>query len=245
MRIPNFLNFSRDDLKKPIFRVTSCDRFLQMLGSRENMLVRPQMWDDPFENFILNGIAVTPDGTKAKIGFRNSLYGQCWSLHIETDAMWRIYSSPTDKRGVKLKTTIQDLFTSLYNQAGRFKDISCFIGKVRYLTKKGIELALPSVNVIDPSGIGIAQTLLIKRKAFSPEREVRLIYFNQDANFTDDVFTYSIDPNVLFQEAVLDPRLKDNEVNNWKVQFKAAGFRRRIIQSGLYKPPKSIFINVP
>ena len=195
------------------------------------------MWNDPFENFILNGTAVASDGRKAKIGFRDSLYAQCWSFHVETDAMWRIYSP--SKCGVKLKCTLTDLFMSLYNKAGQFKDISCFIGKVRYMTKGRIQRALQSVQILDPTGIGIAETVLIKRQAFAPEREVRLIYFDQRANLTEDVFRYSVDPNTLIQDAVLDPRLREEEADSWKKQFREAGFSGRIIQSGLYKPPKN------
>lgn len=59
------------------------------------------------------------------------------------------------------------------------------------------------------------------------------------------VFKYPIDPNALIQEAVLDPRLQDSEAKELKEQFTAAGFKNRMIQSGLYKPPKSILINIP
>jgi hypothetical protein len=240
----NYINFKPGDIEKPVFRIVSCDRFMQMLKSRTNGLIRPKMWEDPFENFILNGIAVASDGTKAKFGYHDALYGQCWSLHIETDAMWRIYSPQDDVRGVKLKTTIPDLFSSLYTNCGEFKNISCFIGRVSYLTKAGIERALSKVNATDSSGRGIAATLLIKRKAFAPEREVRLVYFSSDPAFTSDVFTYSIDPNALFKDAVLDPRLSDKDVYYWKQQFRKSGFTNRVIQSGLYKPPKNIFVRI-
>jgi len=239
----NFLNLKPEELKNPIYRVMPCNRFLQILKTRTNGLVRPRMWNDPFENFILNGIAVAPDGTKARFGFRDNLYGQCWSLYREKDAMWRIYSPK--KRGVKLQTTIERLFNSLYSKVDRFNDISCFIGKVRYIAKDRIAEALNNINPLDPSGAGIAQTLLIKRMAFSPEREVRLVYLNHDKSFSDDVFVYTIDPNVVFDRAVLDPRMLDAEVQQWKQKFKSAGFTKGIIQSGLYKPPKNVFINVP
>jgi hypothetical protein len=214
-----------------------------MLRSQENGLVRPRMWDDPFENFILDGTALASDGTKVKIGFRDSVYAQCWSFHIETDAMWRIYSP--SKCGVKLKTTLTDLFMSLYNKAGEFRGVSCFIGKVQYMTKGRIRRALQTVRILDPTGVGIAETVLIKRQAFAPEKEVRLIYLNQRTNPADGVFKYGVDPNALIKDAVLDPRLKEEDADGWKKQFREAGFSGRIIQSGLYKPPKGIFINLP
>jgi len=241
----NFLNFRVGEDSRNIYRVMSYERFLQMLAERKNALVLPAKWDDPFENFILNGTIRTGDGKVGSIGFRDSLYGQCWSLHVETDAMWRMYSPFVDKRGVKLKTTIPTLFNSLYAHAGEFRDVSCFIGKVQYLTKAKIKDALEKVNILDSTGIGIAQTLLIKRYAFRPEREVRLIYFNQNANAPNGVFSYPIDPNALIREVVLDPRLLREDAETLKAEIKVAGFRNRVIQSGLYRPPENIILNIP
>lgn len=186
---------------------------------------------------------MTPDGTRVKLGFRDQLYGQCWSLHRETDLMWRGYSPQKD--AVKLRTTIRALYYSLCEGAGRYRDVSCFIGGVRYFTKARIADVLSRINVVDPSGVAIAGTLLVKRWAFRSEREIRLIYLNHRRSFSKKIFRYEIDPNALFEEAVLDPRMKDTEAEQWKRRYRAAGFSRRIIQSGLYRPPDGIVIKLP
>jgi len=200
------------------------------------------MWEDPFENFILNGIAIASDGTKAKIGFRNQLYGQCWSLHKEVDLMWRAYSP--ENAAVKLRSNIGELLRTLYSCAGEYRDISCFIGRVEYTSRYKLSRVLNQVNLLDSSGRNIARTLLVKRWAFRAEKEVRLIYFNQDSGFSDDVFSYEVDPNALITEAVLDPRMLPNEAARWKRGFRQAGFENRMIQSGLYKPPEGIFVPI-
>lgn len=238
-----FINLKPVEFDLSIYRIVSCERFLQMLRARENALVKPRLWDDPFENFILSGIAVTADGKRAQLPFRDQLYGQCWSLHRETDLMWRGYSPGKD--AVKLRTTIRNLYYSLCKRAGRYRDVSCFIGKVRYFTKNRIADVLSRVNIVDPSGVAIAATLLVKRWAFRPEREIRLIYWNHGRYVSKRVFRYEIDPNALFEEAVLDPRMKDTEAEHWKRQFRAAGFSRGIIQSGLYRPPDRVVIKLP
>jgi hypothetical protein len=238
-----FINLKPGEPGRSIYRIVSCERFLQMLHDRENALVKPRLWDDPFENFILNGIAVMPDGRRAKLGFRDQLYGQCWSLHRETDLMWRGYSPEQD--AVKLRTTVRALYDSLRAGVGKYRDVSCFIGRVRYFTKKRIADVLSRVNVVDPSGVAIAATLLVKRWAFRSEREVRLIYLNHRRSFSKKVFRYDIDPNALFEEAVLDPRMRDTEAERWERRFRAAGFSRRIIQSGLYRPPDRVVIKLP
>lgn len=75
--------------------------------------------------------------------------------------MWRGYSP--DKDAVKLRTTIRTLYDSLCAHGGRYRGISCFIGKVKYVKKKRIAEVLNRVNLVDPSGVAIAETLLVKR----------------------------------------------------------------------------------
>lgn len=250
MTSAQYIYLSARDADRCIYRIVSCDRFLKMLRDRQNCLVLPLLWDDPFENFILNGTAVTPDGKHVKFAFRDQLYGQCWSLHRETDLMWRGYSP--NKDAVKLKTTIRALYGSLYEQGGPYRDASCFIGKVRYLLKKRIADVLRRVIIPDPSGVAVGATLLVKRWAFRSESEVRLIYLRQrrarsrhPLSRPRKAFCYKLDPNAVFMEAVLDPRMRDAEAKKWKQRFQNAGFKNRIIQSGLYKPPGRIVINLP
>ena len=45
------------DLDKPIYRIFSKSRFIDLLKTKKNGLVRPNKWDDPFENFFLRSKA--------------------------------------------------------------------------------------------------------------------------------------------------------------------------------------------
>ena len=156
--------------------------------------------------------------------------------------MWRGYSPGKD--AVKLRTTVRTLYDSLYAHGGRYRDISCFIGQVKYVQKKRIAEVLSRVNPVDPSGVAIAATLLVKRWAFRSEKEVRLIYFNHRRGFSSRVFRYELDPNSVFEEAVIDPRMRAAEAETWKRRFKSAGFSNRIIQSGLYRPPERVVLKI-
>jgi hypothetical protein len=109
----NLIFLKEKDLDKPIYRIFSFERLKQIFDEQQLTLVKPSLWDDPFENFILNSTGRLPDGRVFEIRFRNTFYGQCWSLTRESDAMWRIYSP--DKNGVKVKTTIRKLFSSFFN----------------------------------------------------------------------------------------------------------------------------------
>ena len=127
----NYINISAEEKGKNIYRVIPVCWLLELFKTKKNTLLKPALWDDPFENFILKGLGRLSNGKTASLGMRDLLYGQCWTLRRESDAMWRIYSS--DKNGVKIRTTIKKLFESLYNvMPSRSRDVSCFIGKVKY-----------------------------------------------------------------------------------------------------------------
>src|SRR5438552_2336902 len=67
-------------------------------------------------------------------GLRMRLYGQCWSLLDESDAMWRIYSP--NKAGVKIRTTVRKLITAVYDRTDRYASLKYFIGRVSYESEK-------------------------------------------------------------------------------------------------------------
>ena len=50
----NYININREEQNKAIYRVFSVDRLLKLFEKKENVLVKPKLWDDPFENFMMN-----------------------------------------------------------------------------------------------------------------------------------------------------------------------------------------------
>lgn len=239
----NLINLTQSDASRPIYRVFSIARFLEVLDTKHNALLRPSKWDDPFENLVLKGIAQTAAGQTAKWAFKDDLFGQCWSFEIESDALWRIYSPQKD--GVKVRSTVAKLYNSLHNTAGQYRDISCFIGKVEYRIKRSLRTWLQTVNPLDPTGRGSAATLYVKRAAFRYEKEVRLVYFDHSNQPKGDVHLYPIKPNQVFEECVLDPRMDERVADAYKAAIKKHGFTGKVIQSGLYRPPHAVVTNVP
>jgi hypothetical protein len=237
----NYIHLGPDDLDRKIYRVFSLARLLELVSSKQNVLVKPVLWDDPFENFILRATAKY-EGRNVHFEAKDFLYGQCWSLNEESDAMWRIYS-PT-KDGVKVSTTIRKLLESLAVTAGDFARISCFIGKVQYQSEADLvdlldDQQLMASEILHPSGTGQAWTLMFKRQEFSHEEEVRLVYFNHDKSYTGDLFSYPIgDPSQLIDEVVFDPRLPKVMFAVFKDHLEKEGFRGRVSQSKLYRLPQ-------
>lgn len=230
----NYINIEQKDYNKNIYRIFSIDRLFELFNNKENVLVKPEIWDDPFENFILK---IPVNGQKSILRERG--YGQCWSLTVESDAMWRIYSP--DKNGVKIQTTTSKLFRSLYSAQTSYARMSCYIGKVKYYSKKNIEQII-SDRIAGRKqfngSIGQARSLLFKRIAFRHEREIRLIFLDPHNKSDSNVYPYSFDPFFLIDRITFDPRMDQKLYKKYYNQLKKIGFKGAILQSGLYRVPK-------
>lgn len=221
----------------------SIDRLYELFKTNKNTLVSPKKWDDPFENFILNSTFKLDTGEIVDLGFRNDFFGQCWSRHNASDAMWRIYSP--DSNSVRIRTTIPKLADSLAKSSGKLKDIRCFIGKVRYLNNNQlIEFGDTIFKGKLPQPYEIAETLLVKRPAFKHENEVRLLYFKGEDETYQDIYQYDIDPHSLIDQIMVDPRVEYSKYKEIRAEIKSrTKFNGKILRSLLYTPPKKMLFS--
>jgi hypothetical protein len=239
----NYLDLSEADKDRYVYRIISTARLYELFANHENVLVRPSMWEDPFENFILNAPAKLGDGTVVRFEFNNSYYGQCWTLTAASDAMWRIYSPNSD--GVRIRTTIRKLATSLSYGLGQWAHIQAFIGKVQYLSDKALFQFANNVFVNGLNSTALARTLLVKRFAFKHERELRLLYSDNDNAPANNLFRYAIDPHALVDQIMIDPRLPSATVDVLKKQIRdTTGFKGSIKRSLLYALPKNMIFPI-
>ncbi|EMD5184801.1 DUF2971 domain-containing protein [Klebsiella michiganensis] len=233
----NIINIS--DVDAPVYRIFSFERFLEVIAAKQLVLVRPSMWDDPYENFFLKTEVVSDTGEIASLeNLSDSWYGQCWTENEDTDAMWRIYSP--EKRGVRVKTTIRKLFSTLNNKSDEYCSLKYFIGKVSYKDKEEIKEFITSTSftafISGGQNTQFAELLCTKRTAFSHENEVRLIVDDiGDKNGSGDLYKINITPDDLFEEICLDPRLSSTDFVNLRAKIQVMGVSTNIIQSDLYK----------
>lgn len=219
-------------------RVYSAKYFRKALNDRCLTLVKPEAWDDPFENILLKCSVRTLDGRTISLNaLRGTLYAQSWSLLHESDAMWRIYSD--DRHGIKVETTAGKLI-ELCRRRGRRANLYS-IGCVQYLSEEqlvswltgpgGAQRILTGDSVSD-----LARSLLVKRDAFGHEKEVRLIYREFDISRARRrrVHTMKIRPNDLFSRIVLDPRLQQSECRRLENRIRQWGYEGEVVQSSLY-----------
>lgn len=240
MKLDNLLDIP--DLDAPLYRVFSKGRFLELVRTGKNALVKPRLWDDPFENFFLQSEVEDSSGQKISTeGLAEDWYGQCWTLNEDTDAMWRIYSH--DKDGIKVRTTIRKLFDSFYDDTDTFASLKYLIGNVQYPTEAEIADFMASATFTDIAfggqATGFARLLCVKREAFDHEREVRLLF--QDTNpkrSAGKAVLFDFDVNAICDEVMVDPRLDDAGVSSLTAEIKAAGCTVPVLQSPLCRVPK-------
>jgi hypothetical protein len=234
-----------DDLALPLYRIYALNRFEELLATGHDALVNPTKWDDPFENFFLEATEVVDSSTGGTISLKNlaaDWYGQCWSTQAESDAMWRIYSPDPNKPGVKVKTTVRKLFDNLKTVSSTAPYLQFFVGRVDYKTEAEIGDLMGKLTFLDVSSGGqgdkFADLLCIKREAFQHEHEVRLLFQDLDPKCgADKLFKYKLDANIVFEEVVLDPRLKAPEAEALKSKLLSAGCPPSIRHSTLYRAP--------
>ncbi|MBI5557669.1 MAG: DUF2971 domain-containing protein [Deltaproteobacteria bacterium] len=229
------------DFDKPIYRIMPIHRLLEDLQKMHLNLVKPKKWDDPFENLLLS-IPLKNKNVGNIFTVRADVYGMCWTLRRETDAMWRIYSP--DKQGAKVKTTPRKLLDALKKHDPEYWQVRCFIGKVEYVKQKKLRSSLEEIRLLDSNGSGIPKSLLLKRREFQHEKEVRLIYCPASES-SCDIHPFKISPNELFEEVIFDPRMDKELVNAYTLAIKEKKYQNPVAQSKLYQLPNDLkFISI-
>ncbi len=239
-----YLNFDRVAPSRPLYRITPVGKFVDGLESGENVPVRPDKWEDPLEGAILKAYGILPDGASVGFRLRRNYFGQCWSLHRETDLMWRAHSP--DEDGVKLRVRAHQLHDSLVIHIVQNNGPTmgqAFLGRVSYHRKAEFDATLRRGCDFGAPGESQAQTLLVKRFGFRSEREARLIAYAEYES-GPGLIRYPVDWNDLVVEAVLDPRMSESAAWDAKKRIREAGYSGELKQSGLYEDPGLVRFNV-
>lgn len=241
-----YLNIEEPEYDNHIYRIISYERLIEIFDSRKNTLVKPKLWEDTFENFILKSKLKFPDGSETILDTHERLYGQCWTTSKASDAMWRIYSP--DKSCIRIRTTINRLVTSLLiANVDNAMSESC-IGKVEYKSESKITiLAKRAFTKTGQITFGsLFRSLLVKRKAFEHEKEIRLIHLDWGKELPkESMYSYEIDPHELVTQVMIDPRISYKDFKTIKNDIKKrTGYQGDIVRSLLYRLPEPVTLEV-
>lgn len=233
----------RDD---KIYKILKQKYFFELFEDRKNALLAPKKWQDPFENVILNAEVKTATGERSSFSFHDNVYGQCWTRHTASDAMWQIYSDKMD--AVRVRTSVGQLIDSLCAAHGEWAHATCFIGKVEYLSETRLKKFARTIFSKGITPALIARSLLVKRKAYEHEREVRLIYIERgNTKHPNGVYKYTINPHALFDQAMIDGRMTPEHYKLFKEQVMRRTHLtdKQIKHSLLYRQPDGFVVEIP
>lgn len=224
-----------------VHRVFPFDRFIDLLRSRKLALVKPKLWDDPYENPLNRELSERNSGRKLRVPhYNNGLFGQCWSLCFESDATWRIYSG--DKRGVLVSANAAALFASAESQLGHPFEMLC-LGKVQYRSQEELKNIFESDNFLrEVLRAGMythvaSKALLYKRDSFKHEEEVRFILSRHVSEVPGDLCFIGVNLEASIAAVTLDPRLSDADFERSAFLISAAGYKGQVKRSTLYAMP--------
>ena len=196
------------DPDAPIYRFYPLWFFEEALRLRQLVLVPPHRWEDPFE-VLASGSTIAdlrsmPYQQQPLAPYLRPAYAQCWSRTEESDTLLRAYSRVvkdshfghnTDPRheGVRVRSSATRLICAGQDWTASLSGVVCFVGAVRYGTYDQIKQYLAGlIHQHGPAALGAgqlrAELLLLKRSAFSHEREVRFICVDERGNNSQDNF---------------------------------------------------------
>ena len=142
-----------------LLRYLDLAKFVSLLQTRAIHFTRGDQFEDPFEgSYPINAIDIFEGDSNSYSSeiWKKFVAVSCWyHSDIESDAMWRLYTS--NKQGIAIKTTCTKLQAAVKDHA--------YLTSVKYIN-----------FVKDPSDIYIPSDVFeYKRKAYTHENEVRAI----------------------------------------------------------------------
>jgi dipeptidyl aminopeptidase/acylaminoacyl peptidase len=236
----NYLNFPIDpDLDQYIYRIMKQEHVISLFKDRTNVLSRMSNWKDKFENLQLRMGGIL-EGEAFSYGFKNDFVGQCWTRDAYSEAMWGIYANDPNVRFLRIRSTPRKLLTSLVRAHPRMPQDTCFLGRVRYLREKTLKARIENGQQLEVSAQRFAEALLLKRKAFKHEKEVRLLYLDTDERQeAGGLYKYTLDPHELVTQIMADPNRDRSRWLSDKANLQRdTGFTGEIKRSKIYDPPE-------
>lgn len=205
-----------------IYHYMSFQRLANLLIKKENTLVSPLKWEDPFEKWRLDELKKISKEKGDDFDCNERYwFGQCWTTNTKSDAMWKIYTKGTD--GFRIRSTVSKLWNSLPSEKEgvepRYR-----IAKVSYRQKKTLkrEIRMKNKNfdsdkfrsetIDNETQFGnISAAFMIKRLAYEYEKEVRLIcHWNREND--DGLFSYDIGcPKDLIEQILIHPKVSQKD----------------------------------
>lgn len=211
-----------------IWKYMSLSKFIQIILTSTLWFNRLDNFEDVFEG-------VYPQGNRRKIYYNNAeksekeineiqkitrkkVYVSCFHINeYESAAMWKLYSSD---EGVAIKLNMQSLKASFDAEEKRI-----YIEKVRYVDFS--RDFIPDNNIV--------HLALSKRKSFEHEKELRCIFYDYKAEYSQQTgVSIKVDINELIKEVYISPYAPSYLKNQVEKISEIFGLKANVIRSPLY-----------
>jgi hypothetical protein len=240
MRDLQLMNFgSVEELDQPVYRIMKQQHVISLFRDRRNAMNKFGNWKDNFENFLMR-CGHEANGIKSDNTHRERMVAQCWTKEKFSEAMWGIYANDPEERFLRIRSTPRKLLNALACAQPKLANELCCVGRVEYKTTSQIKAIYDGNKSAEVSMQLLFQSLLLKRKAFSHEREVRLVHCVMFGSLDGQgLFWYDVDPHEMISQIMADPNRNRTKWNTEKDQIRSqTGFRGEIKRSKIYDAPE-------
>ena len=210
-----FVNLNKADFfKKRLYRFITVSKLKNCLIDNEICFSRPEKWKDPYENYYLNA-RYKWKRNDMLLPAKGNVFCLCFTERYNSEAYWLTYAPKED--GIRMEFNKFKLF----NKLNRLRKVDVYIGKVIYqnqtsfanIPKVSQELKLDISKLQKEIKSGQIDTeqiklMLIKRKAFLYEEEIRIFIIPKEA-IKDKTFNLAIDLKDVITKCHLDPRFDE------------------------------------
>lgn len=193
---------------KYIYRFLPLERLLEILDKKILTFVSPTKWNDPFDNFLFKEYEVPQES------FLNRLYVLCFTHNSHSQAYWNTYSP--SGFGVRLRIRSEEFIKMLMRNNDKV-----WLGKMDYKYESRLTEQLKNLvglrdsMLLDEPNPTFFEAFHLKRMPFEYEKESRFSILLSDEN-KSGLKKINIDPESVFSEIYLDPKMGDNETKAWK-----------------------------
>lgn len=235
----NYYNFDKSmEWDQHIYRIMKQEHVLALFNTNKNVMSKFGNWKDGFENFLMKcGHEV--DGVKCDNTVREKMVAQCWTTEKFSEAMWGIYANDKGARFLRVRSTPRKLLDGLKKAHPRLCNELCCIGKVTYKSTSDLKSYYDSNKSAEVTTEMLLRSLLLKRKSFKHEREVRLIYCGIFKQYdSSGLHRYDVDPHSMVTQIMADPnRNPRNWENDRDKIMSTTGYTGEIKRSKIYDAP--------
>lgn len=225
------------------------------LGSLKNKylwLANPTQWEDPFEKRFVTAKYIDEAGKEKDFSWLGRVFCICFTQTPRSEAYWSVYSRK--EIGIQLRINRSELLKELDEFSKDNENFKVYIGKVEYMKAIDIKKPLSQIPMVDkPKNMNSsdfkARLLLLKRKDFEYENEIRIIVVKRKETQEKGIRLPIKDIYQLINQITIDPSAGNNTTDALKYYLteklgftpidRTMGQFHRVVRSNLYMENQS------